>query len=74
MKSLFNENECYTTDALNLSMEIERLISPIIKEYCKMGYSTYDIGYIVENEVALIIDVERLKRQRFKYLKNKRVN
>ena len=71
MKSLFEKNECYTDEANDLAREIHDVISPIVKKYCKMGYSTREIEAIVGTEAQMVVLCERLGRQQEKFKNSK---
>lgn len=73
MNSLYNEYECYTEEANDLAKEIHNAIYPIVKKYCKMGYSTREIESIVITEAQMVTICARLDRQQRK-VKEKREN
>ena len=71
MESLFDKNECYTEKANELAREVHNVISPIVKRYSKLGYSTREIEAIVECEAQMVILCERLGRQHDNFKKSK---
>lgn len=63
MKSLFDDNECYTEEAVKLDNEMSSLIKPVVKRYIEMGYSTREIENIIITGVTMVAVEERLHSQ-----------
>lgn len=55
MKTLFQEDGRYTSEAIQLLQEIKKVIKPIIKGYAKNGYSIRELSHVAQ---AVITDFE----------------
>lgn len=73
MKTLFQEDGRYTSDAIHLLGEISKVINPIIKGYAKNGYSIRELSHVAqavitdfEAEFILTGQVEKQKLNRIK--------
>lgn len=70
MKSLYDENAKYTSDALALDRESARLIKPLMEEYVAKGYSPREVAHLINDsislegtEMVLTADMERFKKR-----------
>ena len=63
MKSLFDENECYTNEANDLDKKVGNFIRPIVKRMVEMGYSTREAESVILCAVNMTCFEERLGKQ-----------
>ena len=59
-KSLFDENNRYTPNAIAIDGEANAVLTPIFQKYLNMGYSPQEIAHIMsravlENELAALL-------------------
>ena len=73
MKTLFQEDGRYTSDAIHLLGEVEKLLKPLIKSYAKHGYSIREVSHVAqaaitdfESEFILTNQVMKAKEKREK--------
>ena len=71
MKTLFQEDGRYTSDAIHLIGQLRKVFKPIIKGYAKNGYSIREISHIAqaaifdfENEYILTKQVAKFKKEK----------
>ena len=60
--ALYDEKDNWTSEALNICNEINRVLNPILKKTLAEGMSHSDFCYMVHSEVELLI----LESRRFK--------
>ena len=52
MKTLFQEDGRYTSDAIHLLGELRKSFKPIIKGYAKNGYSIRELSHIAQAAIS----------------------
>ena len=60
-KRMFDKNERYNIDSLDLSAEITDAVRPIMDKYFERGYSVRDIAYVstmAVNDVGVELTLE----------------
>lgn len=76
MKTLFQEDERYTSDAIHLLGEIRKVIKPIIKGYAKNGYSIRELSHIAQATIsdfeAEFILTGQVEKQKLNMIKAKK--
>lgn len=53
-KSMFNNDESFTHDALELSARAERILRSAFKRYMARGYSAREISHVILHEVQRV--------------------
>jgi hypothetical protein len=54
MISLFDREENFTWQAMDIEREIESLLEPIVEKYARFGYSTRELEYIINGAAGFV--------------------
>lgn len=53
MKRLFDEEDCYTTAALDFDLQISQAVEKIMQEWVENGYSVRELSLIAQSAVHM---------------------
>jgi hypothetical protein len=74
VKRLFNDDERYTSIALDLDLEASRVIAPLFKKYIQLGFSIREIEYVIDKTVIDVSCLEIIELGVKKYKAKKEEN
>jgi hypothetical protein len=54
MISLFDREENFSWQAMQIEREMENLLEPIVEKYARLGYSTRELEYIINGAAGFV--------------------
>ena len=70
MKDLFNKDERYTTNGIDLDSEVSKVLRPLYKSWSEKGFSLRDISHIIISE-AVSLECDFILRKAVRITKRK---